>query len=316
MVSVIIPVYNRKDLLKLTLESIEYCDSLEKDIIIIDDGSKEDIKEFLLTNFTQLKYTYIKTPNQGATAARNLGIQMAKSEYLVFLDSDDLIEPNFFSKRYSFLKTHPQLDAVYGPWDHVTANSSTTDFTIIPRMRDYPSYVEGQEHLILKNLLGGWYINQCTIMWKKSFIEKIGGFNNSLKINQDVELIFRALMNDVKISGANLPKTLYRDHNEIRVGNFIGNESKLEQILNLRKEFAEVLEFRKLFSEDLKEELGYFLFQFWAEIRKTSPFMAEEFLEFSKQVKPDLKLRGGKGYLLLAYLLGNKNATVIKQIFN
>ncbi|MFN3998533.1 glycosyltransferase family 2 protein [Algoriphagus sp.] len=316
MVSIIIPVYNRKDLLKFTLESIEKCDSIDKEIIIVDDGSIEDIMGMLLSEFPNLKYNYMKTSNQGATAARNLGIGLAKNDYVVFLDSDDLIETDFFLGRLEFLQTHPYLDAIYGPWDHITAESTLTNPTIIPRRTEYPLYSDGKESLILRNLLGGWYINQCSIMWKKSFIEKIGGFDSTLKINQDVDLVFRALMNGAKISGAKLPRTLYRDHEEMRVGKFIGNELKLSQILDLRKKFVRELEHRQLFNEDLKEELSYFLFQFWAEIRKSTPNIAEEFLKFSIQVKPDLKVRGGKLYVLLAYLLGNKNATLIKQLFN
>lgn len=316
MISIIIPIYNRKDLLILTLESIEKCDSIEKDLILIDDGSQEDIKNMLVTNFPNLRYNYLKISNKGAAFARNEGIKLANGKYLVFFDSDDLVEKNFFSERLKFLDSNPDISAVYGPWNHVSSTSTIYDFTILPRLDSYPIYSPGNENLIIKNILGGWYINQCSIMWRKSFIEKIGGFKDHLQVNQDVDLVFRALMNGVMISGANLPRTFYRDHDQMRVGNFVGDELKLKQILNLRKEFVRELERKGLFTSELKEELGYFLFNLWAEIRKSSPKIAEDFLDFSVKIKPDLKVRGGKMYLLLSFLFGNRKATIIKQMIN
>ncbi len=315
MVSIIIPVYNRKSLLKLTLDSLQKCDLIDKDIIIVDDGSTEDIEGMLLSNFPDLKYNYFKIPNQGASVARNIGISKSKGKYILFLDSDDLVEKGFFSERVKFLNLNPNLDAVYGPWDHVTALSTLENYTVIPRLNPYPIYDPDHEKFILKNLLGGWYINQCSILWRKEFIERIEGFDSTLRINQDVDLVFRALMNKIKIAGACMPRTFYRDHDQLRVGNFQGNSLKLKQILNLRKDFIEKLEKHHLLSNEYREELGYFLFQIWSDNRKSSPQVANQFLELSKNIKPDLKVRGGKIYVLLARLFGNTNATVFKQIF-
>lgn len=315
MVSVIIPVYNRKDFLKLTLDSISYCDTVLKEIIIVDDGSQEDIRGMLMSDFSNLNYKYIKIPNQGAAIARNEGIFHTKSEYILFLDSDDLVEKNFFVDRINFLESNPNLDAVYGPWDHVTSSSTIQNYTVIPRVSSYPIYDLGNEDLILKNLLAGWYINQCSILWRKKIIENLNGFTPSLIINQDVDLVFRAIINKVRLAGANLPKTLYRDHDQLRVGKVDGNETKLKQILNLRKFFAEELEKNQMFTIDLKEELAYYLFSLWTDIRKDFPKLAQEFLDFADEIKPDLKVRGGSLYILLAKILGKKKATIFKQIF-
>jgi glycosyltransferase involved in cell wall biosynthesis len=316
MVSIIIPVYNRIDLLKLTLESVVNCDDVEKDIVIIDDGSQEDIKSMLLAEFPTLNYNYKKIRNQGGAVARNEGLKLAKSEYISFLDSDDLVESNFFSERIKMLDLNVDLDAVYGPWDHVTAKSTLKNIEIIPRFNSYPIYDLGNEIRIIRNLLGGWYINQCSIMWRKSFFQKLNGYNPKLRINQDVDLVFRALMKGVRLSGANLPRTLYREHDQMRVGRYEGDEFKLMQILNLRKYFIDELEKRQLFTSDLKEELAYFLFEFWADLRITFPEISQQFLKLSEIVSPNLSVRGGKFYVLLAGILGKKNATIIKQVLN
>lgn len=86
-VSVIIPFYENKDWLLEALESINNQTVKPLEVIIINDGSKENIDDI------QNIYSWIKLinqNNQGAGAARNVGIQFAKAKYIAFLDSDDL----------------------------------------------------------------------------------------------------------------------------------------------------------------------------------------------------------------------------------
>ena len=96
--SIIIPVYNEKlEYFKKAIDSIvnQIDDSYE--IIVIDDGSKEKEIEFYIKNLKNENIKYIYQENQGSAAARNNGIKNSNGEYIIFVDSDDMIEKNFFN---------------------------------------------------------------------------------------------------------------------------------------------------------------------------------------------------------------------------
>ena len=88
LVSVIIPTFNRKNVILNALNSI--ITNVSHEILVIDDGS-QDGTEDLLRHLAYDNFRYLKhSKNQGAAVARNTGIQAAKGRYVAFLDSDDL----------------------------------------------------------------------------------------------------------------------------------------------------------------------------------------------------------------------------------
>ncbi|MDB4265241.1 glycosyltransferase family 2 protein [bacterium] len=89
--SIIIPTYNREDLLRETLESVIPNADPKVEIIVIDDGSTDESFAYLESLGSRVRV--FKQSNQGPGAARNLGIENATGDYLVFLDSDDLFFP-------------------------------------------------------------------------------------------------------------------------------------------------------------------------------------------------------------------------------
>ena len=103
-VSVIIPVYNVEKYIERCLESVIHQTLKEIEIIIINDGSSDStskkIEKFLGDN----RVIYIKTENKGQSAARNKGLQIAKGEYVGFVDSDDYIDLDFYEKLYKRIK--------------------------------------------------------------------------------------------------------------------------------------------------------------------------------------------------------------------
>ena len=100
--SVIIPTYNRKDLLLYTLESlnIKLHPNVKFEIIIVDDNSTDGTAEFVMDKFPGS--VFVKNAGQGAAMARNQGLQMSTGKYILFLDSDDIIGPGFFGRKFFF----------------------------------------------------------------------------------------------------------------------------------------------------------------------------------------------------------------------
>lgn len=94
--SVIIPTYNRKQLLQKTINSLiqQTYPNDWFEVIVVDDGSNDGTDKIAQTHYP-LNLRYIHQPNQGDAAARNLGAQQAKYELLVFLDDDIIVEPDY-----------------------------------------------------------------------------------------------------------------------------------------------------------------------------------------------------------------------------
>jgi Glycosyl transferase family 2 len=86
--SVIIPTYNRAELLRETLDSVLRQEGTDYEIIVVDDGSPEDLSQ--LAEEYRTRVTFLRQENAGPSAARNRGAAAARGEYLAFLDSDDV----------------------------------------------------------------------------------------------------------------------------------------------------------------------------------------------------------------------------------
>lgn len=111
--SVVIPVYNRAHLLLRTLQSV-FCQTFQDfEIIIIDDGSDDDIAETMAA-VTDPRVRFIRQSNAGASAARNAGVDSARGTFVAFLDSDDLFMPQHLQSMNNALMSREGY-AVYSP---------------------------------------------------------------------------------------------------------------------------------------------------------------------------------------------------------
>lgn len=105
-VSVIIPVYNVAEFLPRCLDSILAQTLKNFEVILINDGSTDSSLDILSRYASKYdNFILIDKKNEGVTRARNLGISMAKGEYLSFVDSDDYVSPRFLQSLYSLAKS-------------------------------------------------------------------------------------------------------------------------------------------------------------------------------------------------------------------
>jgi glycosyltransferase involved in cell wall biosynthesis len=101
--SVIIPTYNRADLLINTIESVLAQRFKDFELLVIDDGSTDDTRELVNSFCDSTNIRYIYQENKGVGAARNTGIKNARGEWIAFLDSDDLWLPNHLQSHYQLI---------------------------------------------------------------------------------------------------------------------------------------------------------------------------------------------------------------------
>ncbi|MBZ9624559.1 glycosyltransferase [Clostridium sp. FP2] len=120
MISVIIPTYNNEIYICDAIESVLVQTYKDLEIIVVDDGSSDGTKEILSKYLDKIIYVYKE--NGGEASARNLGLALAKGEYVTFLDGDDLYKSDKVEKQIKAFLENPLVDVVYNDVDVVDSN--------------------------------------------------------------------------------------------------------------------------------------------------------------------------------------------------
>ena len=186
MVSVVIPAYNAEKSLKRCIESVldqtyEYIE-----IILVNDGSKDET-ETIAKNFGD-RVRYIFQNNQGETAARNTGFALAQGEFVSFIDHDDYWHPEFIQKCVEFLNKHSESVAVSVGSEHKNALKKTTSIMPAYLMQIIDKQEKG---FVIKNFFDFWakhnHICAGSAVLRRSLIERAGGQRTDLVLSGDLE---------------------------------------------------------------------------------------------------------------------------------
>ncbi len=102
--SIIMPVWNRADMVKKSIDSVLAQDFKDYELFIIDDGSTDNLEEVVKPYLSE-SITYHKLPHSGASAARNFGLSIAQGDYIAYLDSDNIWHSDFLSTMQKTLST-------------------------------------------------------------------------------------------------------------------------------------------------------------------------------------------------------------------
>jgi len=116
--SVIIPCFNDGQFIKEAVASVTACPEQIYEVIIVNDGSTDLLTLQVLSELRNSGYQVIDQPNQGAPAARNTGVSLAKGEYILPLDADNRIRTSYIYRGIEVLDRHPDVAVVYGDVEH------------------------------------------------------------------------------------------------------------------------------------------------------------------------------------------------------
>jgi Glycosyl transferase family 2 len=145
--SVVIPAYNRVELLRHTLRSVARAvKDLAVEVIVVDDGSAEPLAA-QLADLTGLAVSFIRQPNQGLIAAKNNGLQQARGEFVLCLDSDDLVHEDKFVVQVRRLREE-NADVCYT--DFVKVNLNIADGSVTETAQDIHEVATRPEEFFLK----------------------------------------------------------------------------------------------------------------------------------------------------------------------
>ena len=171
-VAVVIPTYNCAQYLSRALSSVAAQTYRDFQIFVIDDESTDNTEGIVATFACVFK----KQQHAGQAAARNRGISISSSTYVAFLDADDAWLPQKLEKQIAFLESHPDIALVCCGCSDVGSEPLTGSTLCVPR---YPRF----EHLARE-----CFIFTPTVVIRRECLEECGGFNESLKINEDFNL--------------------------------------------------------------------------------------------------------------------------------
>lgn len=183
LVSVVIPTFNRANIVTNAIESVLNQTYKNTEIIIVDDGSTDNTRELLLTYKDKIRY--VNKTNGGASSARNLGIKQARGEYIAFLDSDDIWLPTKIEKQINVIKENNDMGIVITEIEFI-GEAGRRNYSRFRRILPYDGFMF--EHF-LKNP----QITCSCILIRKNILDKVGVFDESLNTGEDIDLMLRIL---------------------------------------------------------------------------------------------------------------------------
>ena len=199
LVSIIIPTYNREQILKDAINSVLKQTYSNKQIIVVDDGSIDGTRD-TVSQFTGVKYIYQENGGQGK--ARNTGLLHAEGVYIASLDSDDIWNPDFLEQCIEMLETH-QLSFVFANWTQYSSDKRVYDFFEHTKMMDKYRDPSGKKWTVLNNALAREiYLKGCPSPSSSFVLRKesmYGIWNEEINIADDWCL----LLDMVLLKGAN-----------------------------------------------------------------------------------------------------------------
>jgi glycosyltransferase involved in cell wall biosynthesis len=177
-ISVIIPAFNEEKFLGNCLLSLKEQDFKDFEIIVVDNNSTDKTVEIA----KKFGVILVSEKNQGVAFARNKGAKIAKGKILVFTDADTILPKNWLSRIKEEFEKDKELIAFGGSCQFYSGPISArlaSKFLLKPFL------------FLDKFFSGGFNLMGCNMAMKREAFLKVGGFNEKLKLNEDVEISYR-----------------------------------------------------------------------------------------------------------------------------
>jgi glycosyltransferase involved in cell wall biosynthesis len=198
-ISVIIPVYNGEKTIGETIASVLKQTYKNWEILVIDDGSQDATLE-VLREINDPRLNVFSYPNAGQAVSRNRGIELARGEYIAFLDADDLWTPDKLETQLKALQENPQAAVAYSWTDYIDESGQ---------------FVQSGRHITINGdvyaalLVNNFLENGSNVLIRQQALTEVGGFEASLPPAEDWDLWLR-LAKCYHFVAVPAPQVLYR----------------------------------------------------------------------------------------------------------
>ncbi len=177
--SVVIPVYNRKSLIRRALESVLNQSYLASQVVVVDDGSTDGTGDMLQSEYPQV--TVIRQEHQGVSAARNKGIVNCRSDWVAFLDSDDEWHPEKLEKQALWLSENSEFQICH--CDEIWIRNGVR---VNPKVKHAKS-----EGWIFLHCLPLCVVSPSAVVINRKIFHEVGNFDENLPVCEDYDLWLR-----------------------------------------------------------------------------------------------------------------------------
>ena len=199
-VSVVIPCFNQGRFLREAIDSI-LAQTIRPDrIIVIDDGSTDDTAA-VAAEYPQVDYVFQK--NRGLSGARNAGLRLLTTEFVLFHDSDDILTPTAIEQCLMAHKKHPKAAFVYGGYWWVDENRRFVGEELAKPQTDHFGALLAKNYIMMHG----------TVMYRTEILRASGGFDENLPRCEDYDVYLR-LTQKYPIASYEGVAAEYRRHDE------------------------------------------------------------------------------------------------------
>jgi glycosyltransferase involved in cell wall biosynthesis len=243
LVSIVVPNFNRASIICETLDSVAKQSYSNWECIIVDDGSTDDSESVIRAyceKDARFKYFSRNRIPKGAPTCRNIGLEKSCGEYVIFLDSDDLLASWCLEKRIQIIEQHSNNDLWVFPTVHFIFTPEDSPF----RWNIMHKNIGDLARFIMHD--NPWCVTGP--IWRKEVISKLRGFDENALCWQDWELHIRMLINRYKYFKAddNMVDAYYRKGHQDN-NHSISSKNNNTQFLNFRIQIFQ--DFFRLISE-------------------------------------------------------------------
>ncbi|WP_321494390.1 glycosyltransferase family A protein [uncultured Desulfobacter sp.] len=223
MISVVLPTFNRAWTLAKALDSALAQDYLNREIIVVDDGSTDGTRELLAGYKDKIRVLF--QDNKGVSAARNLGIRESRGSFIALLDSDDAWEKNKLSCQMAFFQSNPGAMIC-----------QTEEIWIRKGKRVNPKNKHKKPSgMIFEPSLKLCLVSPSAVMIKKQLFDRKGMFNEAFPVCEDYDLWLR-ISHDTPVFLIDTPLTVKTGgHGDQLSATHSQDKYRIQSILNLIK---------------------------------------------------------------------------------
>lgn len=220
-VSVIIPVYQGARFLGEAIKSVLNQTYTNYEIIVINDGSTDNSSDVLQPYLNKIRYVYQE--NQGVAAARNLGIQIAKGEFIAFLDQDDFWLADKLALQVACFQAQPTLGIVNSGWQRVNELGKA-----IVNVEPWHNASE----LNLRAWLEWKPVLPSAMMFSRQWLERVGGFDTRFTQSSDVDMVLRLALMGCEAKWVSQVTACYRQHQCNTINNSIEQAESIHAVID------------------------------------------------------------------------------------
>jgi glycosyltransferase involved in cell wall biosynthesis len=227
LVSVVIPTFRRPDDVIGAVRSVVAQTWTDLEIVVVDDGGDDDTGERLAAEFPgRVRYEW--KPNGGVSSARNRGFEVAKADYVAFLDSDDRYQPARIERGMALLQARPDLGMVVTDVERRRPDGTVVD--IWRRRTQIP-----HDGRVLDSVMRQPALVPSSMLIRRAVYAEAGGFDESLRTAEDIDLHLKIALR-AGIGVVEEPLTVITFHN---VGGLSQQSRTYHEYLRVIERFVE-----------------------------------------------------------------------------